>query len=75
MLEVLEPFEIGDGHTTCVAENIRKETDSFGEKNLFGSSCGWTVGSFDDELALELVSVVSVDGLFEGSRDEEIARL
>ena len=75
MLEVLQPFKIRHSDTTSVAENIRKEADSFSEKNLFGSSGGGSVGSFDDDFALEFICVVSVDGLFESSRNEKVTRL
>lgn len=75
VLEVLKPLKVGDGHTTSVAENVGKEADSLGQENLLGGSRGRAIGGLDDELTLEFICVVSVDGLFEGSRDEEVARL
>ena len=75
MFEILQPFEVRDSHTTSVAENIGKETDSFTEQNLFSSSGSGTIGSLNDEFALEFISIISVDGLFVGGRDENIAKL
>ena len=75
MLEVLEPFKVRDGHTTSVAKDIREEADSLTEKYLLGCSSSWAIGSFNDEFTLEFFSIVSVDSLFEGGRDEEITRL
>lgn len=74
MLDILEPFEVGHGHTTSIAQDIRQEANSFSDENLFCSHSGWTIGSFDDKFALEAVSIVSIDGLFESSGNEDITK-
>lgn len=43
------------------------------DENLLAFKCSRTVGSFNDKLGLELMSVVHVNGLLKGSWDEEIA--
>ena len=73
VLQVLKPFEITDCHTTSIAENVGEEPDSLGEADLLAFDGGGTVGSFNDELALEPVSIVAIDGHFQGSGDEKIA--
>ena len=73
MLDVLEPFEIADGHTAAVAEHIRQEAHSLFEQDLLALESGGAVGCLYDELALKPVGIVDVDGLFEGSWDEDIA--
>lgn len=73
MIEVLEPFEVADGDTSGVAENVRQKLDSLLEEDLFSLKSGGAVGGFNDELGLEPMGIVDVDGFFEGSRDEEIA--
>ena len=61
MVHVLQPFEVTDSDTTSVTQDIRQELDSSSEKDLFSLNGGWSVGSLDNEFAVELVSVVSVD--------------
>lgn len=73
MLNVLEPLEVADCDTSSVAEHIRQEADSLFEENILALAGCWSVGSLDDELALELVCVVDVDGLLEGCWDEDVA--
>lgn len=75
MLDVLEPLKVGHCHTSTVAEHIGEETDSLPEQDLLTGSGGWSVGCLDDQLALEPVCVVLIDGLLEGSRDEDVTRL
>ena len=73
MFDVFEPFEVRNSDTTSIAKDVREETDSLIKQDLFSISGCRTIGSFDDQFALEFVSVVSVYGLFESSRDEDIA--
>jgi hypothetical protein len=73
VIEVLEPFEVADSDTSCIAENVRQKLDSLLEEDLFSLKSGGAVGGFNDEPGLEPVGIVDVDGFFEGSGDEEIA--
>lgn len=72
MLDVLEPLKVADCDTSSVAEHIRQEADSLFEENILALAGCWSVGSLDDQLALELVCVVDVDGLLEGCWDEDV---
>lgn len=73
VLDVLEPLEVADGDTSSIAEHIRQEADSLFEEDILALASRWSVCSLDDELALELVCVVDVDGLLESCRDEYVA--
>lgn len=75
MLDVLEPLEVADSHSSCVAEDVREEAHSLLEQDLLSLAGSGTIGSLHDQLAVESVSVVDVDGLLEGSWDEDVAAL
>jgi len=75
MVEVLQPFEVRDGNTTSVQQDIGEDEDTSLGEDIFSSEGSGSVSSFSQNLALELASVKLVDGLFDGSRDGEIARL
>ena len=61
VIEVLEPFEVGDGYTTDVGKHVWDDHDASLFKDLIGHVGCWTVGTLDDDLALELLGVVGVD--------------
>lgn len=73
MVKVLKPFKVADGDTPGIAQNIWKEMNSSIDENPLALESSRAIGRFDDKLGLELMSIVHVDGLFKGSRDEEIA--
>jgi len=75
VVEVLEPFEVGDGDSTGVKEDIGEEDDAFLGGDFLGGLGGRAVGGFGDHLALEFMSVELVEGLFEGGGDEDVALL
>jgi len=75
MVEVLQPFEVRDGNTTSVQQDIGQDEDTSLGEDIFGSEGSGSVSSFSQDLALELASIELVDGLFDGSRDSEITRL
>ena len=74
MLDIFQPLKVRDGDTTTIAQDIGKEADTFFQQNFLAFASGGTVGSFNDQFALEPVSVVAVDGLLKGSRDEDVAK-
>ena len=73
MIQIFKPFKIADSHATRVAQDIRKELNAFLKHDLLCLESGGAVGRLYDELALKPVGIVDVDGLFEGSWDEDIA--
>lgn len=75
MLDVLEPLEVADCYSSCVAEDVGEEAHSFLEQDLLSLASSGTIGSLHDQLAVESVSIVEVDGLLEGSWDEDVAVL
>jgi hypothetical protein len=74
VVEVLEPLEIADCHTSSIAEDVRQELNSLLEKHILTLKSGGTVGCLNDQLGLESVGIVDVDRLLKGGRDEEIAK-
>lgn len=74
MLDVLEPFEVADSDTTAIAEDVWEEADALLEEDVLALTSCRAVSSLYDQLALEPVSIVDVDGLFEGSGNEDIAK-
>lgn len=75
VIEVLQPFEVTDGNTTSVTEDVGQEFNTLGQKDLFGFHSGWAVGCFNDQFAFKSVSVVGINRFFNGSWDKEVTEL
>lgn len=58
MVEVLEPFEVRNGNTTSVQEDIGEDEDTLLKEDIFSTHSGRAVSSFSQDLALESVSVL-----------------
>jgi hypothetical protein len=61
MLKILQPFEITDGHSSGVAEDIGKEPDSLSQANLLSFDSGGPISSLNDNSAFETMGVTSID--------------
>lgn len=75
VVEVLEPLEERHGDTTGVDVQVGNDENVAIEENFVGGGCGWAVGSFGDDLSLDLVRVVAGDDLLDGSGHEDVALL
>ncbi|GMS97804.1 hypothetical protein PENTCL1PPCAC_19979, partial [Pristionchus entomophagus] len=76
VVQVLEPLEEGDSHTTRVDVHVRDdEAVSTREKDLVGSGGDGTVGGLGDHLSLDASGVALVDRLFASRGDENVALL
>ena len=56
VVEVLEPLEVGDGHTASVDVQIRDDKDGLGKKNFVGCWGSRTVGTLCNDLHKEKMS-------------------
>lgn len=74
MGQVLQPLEVRAGNTTSIGEHVGNDNNSLGIENFLSHEGSRTVSSFQDNLALESVSVLVVDGLLLGSGDEDVTR-
>jgi len=74
VIEVLQPLEVACSDTSSIAENVRQEFNTLVKKFLLSTKSSGSVGCFHNQLGLELISVDCIDGLFEGSRNEEISK-
>merc|ERR1740117_2080684 len=74
VIQVLEPLEVRTGDTTSVGQHVGDNNNSLGVKDFFSHESSGTVGTFEDDFALELVGVVLVDSLLLGSGDEDVTR-
>ena len=61
MFEVLQPFEVADSHTSSIAKHVRKESNTLGQADLFSLDGGRSIGGFNNQLAFESISIVSID--------------
>jgi hypothetical protein len=61
MFEVLQPFEIADGHSSGVAENIGEEPDSLSKANLLSFDSGGPISSLNDNSAFKAMGVTSIN--------------
>lgn len=50
MVEVLEPLEEGNCHTTSIDVQVRNDQDVAVDQDLVGCGGRWPVGSFRDDL-------------------------
>ena len=64
MVQVLEPFEVGDGDTTSVQIQVRNDQNFLVEEDLLGLGCHWAVRAFADDFRLDSVGVVGGDDLW-----------
>jgi hypothetical protein len=75
MIQVLQPFKVTDSDTTSVTKHIWQELNTLGKKDLFSFHGGWSIGCLNNQLALKPVSVIGVDGFFNSSWNEKVAKL
>src|ERR1700690_625300 len=74
-LTILNPFEIADGDAAGVAEDIRDSEDALGINDGVGLPGSGTVGTFTENLALNLVGVLFGNLIFDGGGNEYVAGL
>src|SRR5262249_33021962 len=65
-LPVLNPFEIADGDTTGVAENVRHGENSFCINDCIGLPGGRAVCAFAENARLNILGVLFGDLVFDG---------
>ena len=63
VVQVLQPFEIGNSDTTSVQIQIWNDQAFVGNQDLVTSWSDWTIGTFGDDLGLDLVCVIGSDDL------------
>jgi hypothetical protein len=74
VVHVFQPLKVTDSNTTGIAQDIWQELDPSAEKNFFSLNGCWSIGSLDNQLAVESVSVVSVNRFFESSWHKDVAK-
>jgi len=75
VIEVLQPFEVGAGDTTTVDKHVWGANDSSTEEDLLSGVCGGTIGTFEDSLALDGLSVSHMEGFLSGGRNHAVSLL
>ena len=73
MGEVLDPFEIGDGHPPCIQIGVGDDDRAFVAQYLIGGEGDRAVGCFGDEGGLDFGGVLAGDDAFHGGGDEDVA--
>ena len=63
MVEVLEPFEVGDGDTAGVEVEIGNDELLVGDEYFVAAGSDGTVGTFGQDLGFDFVRVVGGDDL------------
>jgi len=63
MVQVLQPFEIGNSDTTSIQIQIWNDQALVCNQDLVTSWSNWTIGTFGDNLGLDLVSIIGSDDL------------
>src|SRR6266436_7296656 len=74
-LAVLDPFEIADGYSPGVAENVRHGEDALGIDNRIGLPSGGAICALAENLRLHLIGILFGDLVFDGRGNGDLARL
>ena len=61
VIDVLKPFEVGASDTTAVHKHVRSSDDTSAHEDLLSGVGGGTVGSLEDGLNLNQISIVFVE--------------
>ena len=61
MLQILKPFKVRHSDTTTITKYIRKETNPFPQKNILSCPCSRSISSLNNQLAIELISIILID--------------
>lgn len=75
MVEVLEPFEIGDSHTANIGEHVWNYLHSSSLENFVASESSGTICTLDNNFSLDMWSNMRVDDAIYGTWCEDIALL
>ena len=63
VIQVLQPFEVGNGNATSIQIQIWNDQAFVSNQDLVTSWSNWTIGTFGDDLGLDLVCVIGSDDL------------
>ena len=75
VIEILKPLEVRDGDTTTIHKQVRNSDNPSLNEYLFGSIGRGAVGSFEDGLNFNLLSIAHVQHLFNSGRNHAISLL
>jgi hypothetical protein len=73
MVQILQPLEITHCYASTIKQNIWHEAYSLVFQYLFRLLSSGPVGPLSNNLALEPISILFVNGLLQGSRDKYVA--
>ena len=72
MVEVLEPFKVGDSDTTSIEVHVRDHEATVVPQDLVSLGRDGTIGSFPNDLCLDFVGIATVDDLLHCCRDQDV---
>jgi hypothetical protein len=75
VFEVLQPLEVRASDTTTVGKHVRNNNDATLHQGFLTHEGGGTVGTLEHNFAVELIGVVDVNGLLNGSWKQNVAWL
>ena len=75
MVQVLQPFEKGNGDTTSIQIQIWDDQTLVVDKNFVSSWSDWSICTFRNNLGLDSSCIVSSDNFFLGTCTENITWL
>jgi hypothetical protein len=73
VIQVLEPLEVRAGDAATVGKHVRHGDDASLKERLFGGKGGGAVSTLNYDFALKVVTVLLVDDLLDGGRDQDVA--
>ena len=75
VVQVLEPLEVRAGDTTAIDKHVWGGDDSSADENLLGGVGRRSVGTLEDGLDLDVLSVASVKGFLSSGGDHAVGLL
>ena len=75
MVKILQPFEVRAGDTTTVDKHVWGADDTSAGEDLLGGVSGRSVGTLEDSLDHDVLSITHMKGLLGGSRDHTVSLL
>lgn len=73
VLQILQPFEIRNSHSTCIGQHVWDDANSPSYQVCMGLGCDRTIRAFNDYFAIEILAVVPMNTLLHCAWSEDVA--
>ncbi len=71
-MSVLDPLEVGDGHTASVRQDVGYDRHAALLEGGIGCRANWRIRRLDDQPCPHLAHIARVDGIFQRRRHQDV---